>query len=65
MVILVGYRVNSKQGIIFSKWVNKILRDYLIKGALVNSKKFAYLEKTVKFIDIVRRIDTEFNGGEV
>ena len=32
VIISVGYRVNSKQGIAFRKWANKILKDYMIKG---------------------------------
>ena len=32
MIISVGYRVKSKNGIIFRKWANKILKDYMIKG---------------------------------
>jgi len=38
MIISVGYRVNSKRGIIFRQWANRILRDYLIKGYVVNEK---------------------------
>ena len=30
MIISVGYRVKSRNGIIFRKWANKILKDYLI-----------------------------------
>ncbi len=29
MIISVGYRVKSQNGIIFRKWANKILKDYL------------------------------------
>ena len=29
VIISVGYRVKSKNGIIFRKWANKILKDYL------------------------------------
>ena len=36
MIISVGYRVNSKRGVKFRQWANKILRDYLIKGYAVN-----------------------------
>ena len=36
MIISVGYRVNSKRGIKFRQWANKILKDYLIKGYAVN-----------------------------
>ena len=64
MIISVGYRVNSKRGIIFRKWANKILKDYLIKGYAVNQKRLEYLEKTIKLIDIAGRIDTELKGEE-
>ena len=37
MIISVGYRVNSKQGIIFRKWATKVLKDYMIKGYAVIS----------------------------
>ncbi len=55
MILSVGYRVKSKNGIIFRKWANKILKDYLIKGYAVNEKRLEYLEKTVKLIDIASR----------
>ena len=64
MIISVGYRVNSKQGITFRKWANKILKDYLLKGYAVNQKRLEYLEKTIKLIDIAGRIDTELKGSE-
>jgi len=64
MIISVGYRVKSKNGIIFRKWANKILKDYLIKGYAVNQKRLEYLEKTVKLIDIASRIDTELKGED-
>ena len=52
MIISVGYRVKSKNGVIFRRWANKILKDYLLKGYAVNEKRLEYLEKTVKLIDI-------------
>ena len=36
MIISVGYRVNSKNGIIFRKWATKVLNDYMIKGYAVD-----------------------------
>lgn len=47
VIISVGYRVNSKQDIIFRKLSNKVLKDYMIKGYAVNQKRLEYLEKTV------------------
>ena len=48
MIISVGYRVKSKNGIIFRKWATKVLKEHLIKGYTVNQKRLEYLEKTVK-----------------
>ena len=64
MIISVGYRVNSRQGIIFRKWANKILKDYLLKGYAINQRRLEYLEKTIKLIDIAGRIDTDLKGSE-
>ena len=64
VIISVGYRVKSKNGIIFRKWANKILKDYLIKGYAVNQKRLEYLEKTIKLIAIAGRIDEKLNGSE-
>lgn len=64
MIISVGYRVNSKRGIEFRKWANKILKDYLIKGYAINQRRLEYLEKTVKLIDIAGRIDHELKDNE-
>ena len=36
MIISVGYRVNSKRGVKFRQWANRILKQYLIKGFAVN-----------------------------
>jgi len=38
-IISVGYRVNSKRGILFRKWATQLLKDYLIKGYAINQKK--------------------------
>ena len=38
MIVSVGYRVNSKRGIKFRQWANRILKDYLVKGYAVNQR---------------------------
>ena len=38
MIISVGYRVNSKRGVRFRQWANKIIKDYLIKGYAINDR---------------------------
>ncbi len=64
MIISVGYRVKSKNGILFRKWATKILKDYMLKGYAVNQKRLEYLEKTIKLIDIANRIDERLEGND-
>ena len=64
MIISIGYRVKSQNGIIFRKWANKILKDYLIKGYAINKKRLDYLEKTVKLIDIANRTNENLENAD-
>ena len=64
MIISVGYRVKSKNGIIFRKWATNILKDYMIKGYAINHKRLEYLEKTIKLIDIANRIDEKLEDND-
>ena len=64
VIISIGYRVKSQNGVIFRKWANKVLKDYLLKGYAVNQKRLEYLEKTIKLIDIAGRMDTELKTAE-
>ena len=59
-IISVGYRVNSKRGIIFRKWATKLLKEYLIKGFTINqeklekqNKQLLELKETVKILSNV------------
>ena len=38
VIISVGYRVKSKRGTQFRIWANKVLKEYLVKGFLINDK---------------------------
>ncbi len=61
VIISVGYRVKSKNGVLFRKWANKVLKDYLLKGYAINEKRLKVLEKKVKLIDIASRIQDASN----
>ena len=37
-IISIGFRVNSKRGIQFRQWANKVLKEYLLKGHAVNCR---------------------------
>lgn len=64
MIISVGYKVNSRQGVIFRKWATNILKDYMLKGYSLNKRRLEYLEKTIKLINIAGRIDEKLKGSE-
>lgn len=64
VIISVGYRVKSKNGVIFRQWANKILKDYMLKGYAVNQRRLECLEKTIKLIDIANRIDERLKGND-
>lgn len=64
MIISIGYRVKSAQGIAFRKWANKILKDYMLKGYAINQRRLDYLEKAVKLIDIANRMDERLEAGD-
>lgn len=64
MILSVGYRVKSSKGVIFRIWANKILKEYMLKGYVVNKKRLEYLEKTIKLIDIATRLDEKLRNDE-
>ena len=64
MILSVGYRVKSDKGIIFRRWANNVLKDYMIKGYAINEKRLECLEKTVKLIEIANRIDEKLDNSD-
>ena len=47
MIISIGYRVKSRRGILFRRWANKVLKEYLIQGVAINQKRIETLNKVV------------------
>ena len=39
MIISVGFRVNSKKTIKFRIWANKIIKDYMVQGFVLDDEK--------------------------
>lgn len=52
VIISVGYRVKSQRGVQFRKWANKVLKEYLIKGYVINND--IKLERYNELKDVVR-----------
>lgn len=58
VIISVGYRVKSKEGIIFRKWANNILKQYMLKGYVIDEKRFDIpsIEKITNLLEDARVI---------
>ena len=58
MIISVGYRVNSVEGIKFRKWANKVLKEYLLQGYVINKERSLVTnENYVRLINKVESLD--------
>ena len=47
MILSVGYRVNSKNAVLFRKWSSSVLKDYLLNGYALNNR-LSTIEKQLK-----------------
>jgi prophage maintenance system killer protein len=55
VIISIGYRVKSKKGILFRQWANKVLKQYLIEGYVLNETKVSkigidHLQNAIKLL---------------
>ena len=57
-IISIGFRVNSKRGIQFRQWANKVLKEYLLKGYSMN-QRLTQLERQVdvRFMEHDQRLN--------
>lgn len=65
VIISVGYRVKSPNGIIFRKWATSILKDYMIKGYSINKKRLDALNKTIEIQSRMLASTLEIDAKEV
>ena len=55
MIISVGYRVKSRNGIVFRKWANNILKQYLIKGYAVDQRRLDHYDELKDVVRLMSR----------
>ena len=63
VIISVGYRVKSKQGTQFRQWATQRLKDYLVKGYVLNEKRLK--ELNYKYSELQNAIKLASNAGNV
>lgn len=50
MILSVGYRVKSKEGIYSRRWANSVLKQHLVDGYIINRKRLDALHAVVKVL---------------
>lgn len=68
MIIAVGFKVNSERAVQFRKWVNKIAKDYTIKGWIMDVERIKrgtyltekYFEEQLERIREIRSSERKF-----
>ena len=56
VIISVGYRVKSKNGVIFRKWANSVLKEYLLKGYALNQERAVITKEN--YLGLLCRVDS-------
>lgn len=56
VIISVGYRVKSKQGVLFRQWATQRLRDYLTQGYAISERRLAEKQQEVEYLKTGIRI---------
>lgn len=56
VILSVGYRVKSKNGVAFRKWANKVLREYLLKGYVLNRERTIITKEN--YLCLLCRVDS-------
>ena len=61
VIISVGYRVKSANGVKFRRWANQVIRDHLLKGCSVNQRLVSHENKLEdhdsRIINLERQVD--------
>jgi death-on-curing family protein len=63
VIISVGYRVKSKQGVLFRQWATQKIKEYLVQGFAINQLRLNQLKQTVQIIQKGIK-DDELNVNE-
>jgi hypothetical protein len=65
VIISVGYRVKSKQGTQFRIWANNVLKDYLLKGYVLNQRMNRIETVVDNLADKVKEIDLQLKTNMI
>ena len=62
MILSVGYRVKSKRGNMFRRWANSILKQYLLKGYVINEPRcMAHSDSLIQINNEIDKMNNEID----
>ena len=65
MIISVGFRLKSKSGIIFRRWANTVLKQYLLRGYSIDSSRVLVTQENyLNLVNVVNRIASRVDALE-
>ena len=62
MILSIGYRVKSQQGIQFRIWATKVLKDYMLKGYALNNRMNRIEDNMQQLSEKVNEIDLQIKS---
>ena len=66
VIISVGYRVKSQRGVLFRRWANKILKQFLLNGYAINETRcLAHSDNIIKMNNIIESMNTRIDNFEL
>ena len=60
VILAVGYRANSGRAILFRRWASGVLKDYIVTGVAINSKR---LDELGSIVRLLSRTENELVSG--
>ena len=65
IILSVGYRVKSERGILFRRWANSILKQYLLHGQVINETRcLAHSDNMIKLNNSIETINARLDNVE-
>lgn len=62
VILSVGYRVKSRRGVVFRKWANSVLKQYILQGYAVNNNRMNQLGEVIQ---IMKRTENSLDSRQV
>ena len=56
VIIPLRYKIHSQNGIMFRKWANSVLKEYLLKGYIINENRTLITNEN--YVNLINKVDS-------